>query len=39
MAVAIDAAGNVLVAGIATDRFDALWGGIRSDAFLWKFSP
>lgn len=38
-AVAVDAAANVFVGGITEYRLDALWGGIRTDAFVWRFSP
>jgi len=38
-AVAIDAPGNVFVAGTTTYRLEGLWGGFRTDAFVWRFSP
>lgn len=37
--LAVDAAENVFVAGTTTYWLDTLWGGIRTDAFVWRFSP
>ena len=37
--LAVDAAENVFVAGTTTYWLDTLWGGFRTDAFVWRFTP